>query len=94
VKALARHREAILAAIVVAMTAAIGTYAPVFVTPDSLAGTMNDTAFLFMMALAQMAVILTRGIDLSVAPIRACPRSPSRSWASRSASASGWSTGR
>jgi len=67
VKALARHREAILAAIVVAMTAAIGTYAPVFVTPDSLAGTMNDTAFLFMMALAQMAVILTRGIDLSVA---------------------------
>jgi rhamnose transport system permease protein len=67
VKALARHREAILAAIVAAMTAAIGIYAPVFVTPDSLAGTMNDTAFLFMMALAQMAVILTRGIDLSVA---------------------------
>ncbi len=66
-KALARHREAILAAIVLLMVAGIGLRAPVFVTPVNLVGTLNDTAFLFMMALAQMAVILTRGIDLSVA---------------------------
>ena len=42
-------------------------YAPAFGTRDSLLGILNDTAFLFMMALAQMIVILTRGIDLSVA---------------------------
>ena len=28
---------------------------------------LNDTSVLFMLALAQMMVILTRGIDLSVA---------------------------
>ena len=64
---LARLRELILAAIVVAMVLGISVYAPAFGTPESLVGTLNDTAFLFMMALAQMIVILTRGIDLSVA---------------------------
>ena len=49
------------------MVVAIGAYAPVFTRPDSLIGVLNDTGFLFMMALAQMMVILTRGIDLSVA---------------------------
>ncbi|HEX4766437.1 MAG TPA: ABC transporter permease [Lichenihabitans sp.] len=66
-KALARHRELILAAIVLLMVVGISLYAPAFGTRDSLIGTLNDTAFLFMMALAQMMVILTRGIDLSVA---------------------------
>lgn len=65
--ALLRHRELILAAIVLAMVVGIGIDAPVFVTPGNIIGTLNDTAFLFMMALAQMVVILTRGIDLSVA---------------------------
>ena len=65
--ALLRHRELVLAAIVLAMIVGIGIDAPVFVTPGNLVGTLNDTAFLFMMALAQMVVILTRGIDLSVA---------------------------
>ncbi len=66
-KALAKHRELILAAIVLVMVVGISLYAPAFGTRDSLIGTLNDTAFLFMMALAQMMVILTRGIDLSVA---------------------------
>jgi rhamnose transport system permease protein len=39
----------------------------VFVTPESLLAVLTDTSFLFMLTLAQMAVILTRGIDLSVA---------------------------
>ena len=66
-RALAKHRELILAAIVLVMVVGISLYAPAFGTRDSLIGTLNDTAFLFMMALAQMMVILTRGIDLSVA---------------------------
>jgi rhamnose transport system permease protein len=65
--ALLRYREILLAAIVAVMVLGIGAYAPVFLARDSLLGVLNDTAFLFMMALAQAVVILTRGIDLSVA---------------------------
>jgi rhamnose transport system permease protein len=64
---LLRHRDAALALIVLALLVAIGVRAPVFVTPASLVGVLTDTSFLFMLTLAQMAVILTRGIDLSVA---------------------------
>jgi rhamnose transport system permease protein len=60
-------RELILAGIILALVIGIGLYAPAFTRPESLIGVLNDTAFLFMMALAQMMVILTRGIDLSVA---------------------------
>ena len=66
-KRLARHRELILAAIVLVMVLGISAYAPAFGAPDNLLATLNDTGFLFMMAVAQMIVILTRGIDLSVA---------------------------
>ncbi len=62
-----KYREAVLALIIALMVVGIGIRAPAFVTPDSLIGVLNDTGFLFMMALAQMLVILTRGIDLSVA---------------------------
>jgi rhamnose transport system permease protein len=64
---LLRYRELVLALIIAAMVLGIGLYAPAFATKDSLLGVLNDTAFLFMMALAQAVVILTRGIDLSVA---------------------------
>ncbi len=60
-------REWVLAGIVVAVVMVVGIREPAFVTPDSLLGVLTDTAFLFMMALAQMSVMLTRGIDLSVA---------------------------
>ncbi len=62
-----RHRDSALALIVLGLIVAIGFRAPVFVTPGSLLGVLTDTSFLFMLTLAQMAVILTRGIDLSVA---------------------------
>jgi len=61
------HRELVLAGIVAAMVVGISLYAPAFGQRDSLLGVLNDTSFLFMMAVAQMIVILTRGIDLSVA---------------------------
>ena len=66
-KALIAYRELVLAFIVVVMVAGISFYAPAFGTSDNFKSVLNDTAFLFMMALAQMMVILTRGIDLSVA---------------------------
>ena len=62
-----KSREAALALIVAGLIVVVGLRAPVFLTLDSLYGMMVDTSFLFMLALAQMAIILTRGIDLSVA---------------------------
>jgi rhamnose transport system permease protein len=67
VRALLGSREVVLALIVAALVAAVGARAPVFVSPASLVAVLTDTSILFMMALAQMTVILTRGIDLSVA---------------------------
>jgi rhamnose transport system permease protein len=60
-------REGILALIIIGIVLAVGARAPVFLTLGSLNGVLTDTAILAMMALAQMVVILTRGIDLSVA---------------------------
>jgi len=62
-----KYREWVLASIIAIMVLGISLYAPAFGTLDNATGVLNDTAFLFMMALAQMVVILTRGIDLSVA---------------------------
>lgn len=65
--AILKNREAALAAIILAMVAAIGAYAPTFVSIDNIIRVLNDTSILAMLALAQMMVILTRGIDLSTA---------------------------
>jgi rhamnose transport system permease protein len=62
-----KNRELALALIIGLMVLGIGFYAPAFVAPDNIAYVLDDTSILFMMALAQMMVILTRGIDLSVA---------------------------
>ena len=64
---LLKHREAALAIIIALMIAGIGVYAPAFVSIDNLIRVLNDTSILAMLALAQMMVILTRGIDLSTA---------------------------
>ena len=60
-------RELLLGLNVAALMVTVGMRAPVFLTPASLLNILTDTSFLFMLTLAQMAVILTRGIDLSVA---------------------------
>ncbi len=62
-----KNREAALALIVVAMVAGIGAYAPAFVSFANIVRVLNDTSILAMLALGQMIVILTRGIDLSTA---------------------------
>lgn len=62
-----KQRETLLAMLIALMIAAVGMRAPVFLTSASLAGLLTDSTLLVMLALTQMAVILTRGIDLSVA---------------------------
>ncbi|MCA0432768.1 MAG: ABC transporter permease [Proteobacteria bacterium] len=62
-----RNREIALAIIIALMVTGIGIYAPPFVSPDNISYVLDDTSILFMMVLGQMMVILTRGIDLSVA---------------------------
>jgi rhamnose transport system permease protein len=64
---LLKSRELLLAIVLVLLGAAISLYAPVFLTFDNISDMLTETSVLAMMALAQMAVILTRGIDLSVA---------------------------
>lgn len=62
-----KQREVQLALILGLLIAVIGVRAPIFVTSHSLDSLLTDSAILVMMVAAQMLVILTRGIDLSVA---------------------------
>ena len=62
-----KQREALLALSIVALTLLVGLRAPVFLTVPSLANLLTDSTLLIMLALAQMLVIVTRGVDLSVA---------------------------
>src|SRR5689334_7568404 len=66
-KALLHNRELVLALILLIGMLAIGAYQPAFLAWGNIADMLTETSVLFMMALAQMVVILTRGIDLSVA---------------------------
>ena len=66
-KSLIRSREFWLAVVIAAMVFATNLRAPGFASPDRLAGVFNDSAMLMILALGQMAVILSRSIDLSMA---------------------------
>jgi rhamnose transport system permease protein len=66
-KQILKQREPLLALMVVALVLAVGVKAPVFVGAASLANLVTDSTLLVMLALAQMLVIVTRGVDLSVA---------------------------
>ncbi len=67
VQQLLKHREALLAAVIVLMVVAIGARVPSFIAPGNLVEMFNDTSILIILALGQMMVLLTRGIDLSMA---------------------------
>ncbi len=60
-------RDAILALALIAMIGLVSVRFPGFASPDSLLGVFNDTSILIILALGQMAVVLTRCIDLSMA---------------------------
>jgi rhamnose transport system permease protein len=62
-----KQREPLLAAMVVLLVVAVGLKEPAFLSVDSLANVVTDSTLLVMLALTQMLVIVTRGVDLSVA---------------------------
>ena len=64
------NREAALAVIVVALALLIGLRAPVFLTPSNLLDELTDSSILAILVMGQMVVLLTKGIDLSVASNR------------------------
>lgn len=61
------RREAGLALLLLALLAAVTAQFPRFAAPANLAGVLDDTAPLILLALGEMLVLLTRGVDLSVA---------------------------
>jgi rhamnose transport system permease protein len=65
--ALARNRELWLVAAIALLVTVITLRFPAFARPQNLAAVFNDTSILMILALGQMAVILTRSIDLSMA---------------------------
>jgi len=62
-----KQREPLLAAMIVLLVVAVGLRAPAFLSAGSLANVVTDSTLLMMLALTQMLVIVTRGVDLSVA---------------------------
>jgi len=62
-----KYRELLLAAIIIVLIAIFSYRAPGFASLESLANIFNDTSILMILALGQMAVILTKSIDLSMA---------------------------
>jgi len=62
-----RPREPLLAVLIAALILLVGLRAPAFLTMRSMDNLLTDSALPVMLALTQMLVIVTRGIDLSVA---------------------------
>jgi len=60
-------REALLALIVLGIVLAVGARAPVFLTLRNALDVGNDSAILVVLVMGQIPVLLTRGVDLSVA---------------------------
>ena len=61
------RREWLLLATIAAIALAVGARAPVFLTWRNGLDIANDSAILAILVMGQMLVLLTRGIDLSVA---------------------------
>jgi rhamnose transport system permease protein len=62
----ARH-DIVLAALTLVLLVAVTLLFPGFIALTNLADILDDTAILIILALAQMMVLLTRAVDLSVA---------------------------
>jgi len=60
-------RDVLLALVLILLIGLIYLRFPAFASPQSLLSVFNDTSILIILALGQMAVILTRCIDLSMA---------------------------
>ncbi|MET0533617.1 MAG: ABC transporter permease [Steroidobacter sp.] len=63
----AARRDIALGLIVLLLLGLVTSAFPQFARPSNLAEVLDDSAILILLALGQMLVILTRGIDLSIA---------------------------
>ena len=70
-KKIAISRETILSIVIISLILIISTRFPAFIEISNLLSVFNDSSPLMILAIAQMIVILTRCIDLSVAAILA-----------------------
>lgn len=66
---LVRFRELGIVAFILVLAALVGLRAPAFLTPDNFRDILLNIAILVIVALGQMMVIITRGIDLSVGSV-------------------------
>ncbi|MES2037359.1 MAG: ABC transporter permease [Pseudomonadota bacterium] len=62
-----QQREVLLGLMIVFLMSLVGLRAPVFLGVSSLSNLLTDSTLLIMLAVTQMFIIITRGIDLSVA---------------------------
>ncbi len=67
IKNLLKYRELLLAVVIVLMVLGVGARSPEFIGAGNLLEMFNDTSILIILALGQMMVLLTKGIDLSMA---------------------------
>ncbi|MCD6396788.1 MAG: ABC transporter permease [Spirochaetaceae bacterium] len=68
-KELFKKREFTLLLLIMGMLLVILTQAPSFVSPENILRILTDTSILIMVSIGQFMVILTGGIDLSIASI-------------------------
>jgi len=69
VQALVRFRELGIVAFILALAAIVSLRAPAFLSVDNFRDILLNIAILVIVALGQMLVIITRGIDLSVGSV-------------------------
>ena len=62
---IAKHRELLVLAILGVLIVVIGAISPNFLRPTTLINIVNSSLFLLLIAIGEMFVILTRGIDVS-----------------------------
>ena len=67
--ALVRFRELGIVAFILVLVVLVGLRAPAFLTLDNFRDILLDISILVIVALGQMLVIITRGIDLSVSSV-------------------------
>lgn len=63
----ALNRDALLLAVIAVLVLAVGWRAPVFLTLRNALDVANESALLALLVAGQLVVLLTRGVDLSVA---------------------------
>jgi AI-2 transport system permease protein len=68
-KRILKSRELLVLALLVAMLLAVSTVNPAVLRPITLINIVNSSLFLMLIAIGQMFVVLTRGIDVSVGAI-------------------------